>query len=742
MSSGRDNSYDQVKVNQIYISHDISHDDTEEDTEDDNTGNLHTNKYLRKLIHDVMRRFRYLACSNKLSLLDKEFISQLITKTNELWDDLNGLHALDAAIVLNKIKNFWYDLAVLCFKSAVNDDPRIDLLRRAIVQWPNNYAKWPTIDTLDRLVNAQQKQDFIYNQFRREKDLILKKGKKGWDAKKKKLTNQVLQLKLDAYDEITTQIEKSHPSTTMSQILNKDSLFLKIIMYKNEQTGEVYTVKSVLNKTTWLGWARLRSRDALDKMRDELSEVNPYTVLSVAYSKDVVQELSDDGDDYAKKVRDICARLDDYYEEYRGRGKHTHLAEFQKLCDDIKFFMRRSNNHEENYRLILDRFKEALAIQERNFRKPSLPFLKGKSKKAFYERLDKNDNEYTYPCALRNLLELEEVELFTLPKKTIIDSLTPTPTNPLWPGQRIKKGTVLPLSKNRHERVRLSKSIDVSDGGQYYEVPGKGKKIIADGTHGTIKQALKLQIQKNNAGKTDVIIDPSSWVKKNAPGRNYLAAKKVRDQAEKCIPDVHVSQLFTKEIEKDGVKKTKYWFFMDTGSTTLESILKNETDIKLGKDDILCIFEDLLKQSSFALSNQETITHIKPSTITYTLFPHKKATMLSFGRRQNNMESTLAHVPPDGLKDSNRMVYQIGLVMAELIMGPKYHHAMKNPLNPKLFAACIDSAGENMSIPQKIVKLIKGMVLMPEKFHSLPKLTQFVTEYTAHASRGPVRMKR
>lgn len=664
----------------------------------------------KQLTEDMVSRFRSLLqsslpCSDRLPRSDYHFISTLIYEINK-----QSNNNLDQSNIKSTL--LWDKLIVLCSKHVVNN-PEIDLLRRAMLEWNENLKQWPTT-TLGQLVNAQQKREFLDHYLEKEKERFERKYGKN-------PTDKTLKLRLEAYKQLILQIKDSDSGTTLSEIFRRNSLYLKVVIDKDKKTGKVDTIESVLNA---------HSKKTLNEIRDKLAEVNPYTVLAVANTHCFAPK---DDDDYARKNKLIYERLADCLETYERNHKRTHHIKFKKLCDDVMFLMWYSKDHEKNHRLILNRIKESLAKEERDFRKPFF-FGKEKSKADFEKKLNKNNDKYTYPRRLRDILrDAEEFDPSNLPQDTFI-ALLPSNTNPFNQGKRIPKGTALRGRGDEKKRkyyiyTKLSRSVDVGEN-KFYLVPGKNKGLIREGTtYQKIKRALGVEIQKESKdNKAKVVI--SSCIKYSVlEGEDLPTVQRRMKEIKQCVPNVQLSRLFTKKVTQKGVKKHNYWFFIENiGGVTLKDIVTGKINIKLTGEDICGILTNLLDQTYFASLNQCAIRDIRLETIIYDIQPgynhdlkqkilRKKATIVS------HVYDKLTDHP-----DDKQTVYEIGLIMAELIMGNRYRNLKQDfQANKKnyifdTFMLQLDIAAWEMLIPKNIIELIKKMLAAPDKCPELQKV--------------------
>lgn len=108
-------------------------------------------------------------------------------------------------------------------------NPEIELLYRAIVEYDKNKESFPGIDTIQQLLFAQQKKDFITNYIREEKY---------------RLSNS--NIKLNAYRTLEKEIKRSSPHVSLRSILADDSEQMQAIV-RNQATGKGYMLEHVPN---------------------------------------------------------------------------------------------------------------------------------------------------------------------------------------------------------------------------------------------------------------------------------------------------------------------------------------------------------------------------------------------------------------------------------------------------------------------------------------------------------------
>lgn len=602
--------------------------------------------YFNNLINNVFDRFKTVIGS------DSKVIKTIIKQ------NLNRLSA----------NEFWYSLVKIC-NNHQEKNPEIELLRRAIAQHQMNFSFCPIIQTLDELVITQQKKDYLEYQIKNEYQRLNKKCKKNPN-------DQVIQRKVYAYHYIIDQIKKSDPSITLSDILNEDNIFLKREIAKNEITGTLYTIESILNEKSsdafeW-GASQPTSKIILDNIRNALADLNPYTVLYAANTIINCSQMDDPTDYFCQKNKIILNISRTHLQKYN-KYRYTHHDEFNRLYRDGMFIADHSDDHRNNYHLIINKLNEAYTKQERNFKKPFFPlFSKEKSKEAFEKTLNENLCQYYYPRMLREILKLKDFDPLNIDDAILYFALSNTKA-----GERIVRGTPLPLKENT---IRLSKSIDMDENDEFYIMPGIGKNIIGIGTYGVVKNGIKKCKRENS----HITIFDSSWVKKGIKGQTYDQVVEEVTAVRACAPSLKPSMVFSKN-------ENNHRFFMkNAGEFNLEGIITGKKKLFLSKEDILDIFGDILKQAYTAqIINRYIMFDIKPGNIAIKLknverghktIQKKKATIIDHGSskpigHQGFVAMSPAYIPYGNEKevdDETWMVYQIGMVIADAIIASKY----------------------------------------------------------------------
>jgi hypothetical protein len=285
-----------------------------------------------------------------------------------------------------KPEKFWSNLVSSCKKyqnSLLRSrTPKVDLLCRAIVEFEANFRYWPNIKTLDELIIAQQKREAINNYIDQER----KRLKKG-------------DMKLDAYQALANNILNSKENETLSQLLEEGSKSLTTTVTHNKGKDYPETIEGILSYKRGIFTSEADSKKALDKLRDELVDIDPRTVLDF---------LSEKGDKNHEVQMDTEARLlkalknaRNFYNTTSVRKKH--LKDFERLISDAQTILAGKGENKE--KSILQLIQDAYNKEKRHFTKPSFGFFaKAKTDKEFENLTSNCCGYYEYPKLLSKIL--------------------------------------------------------------------------------------------------------------------------------------------------------------------------------------------------------------------------------------------------------------------------------------------------------------------------------------------------
>ena len=270
------------------------------------------------------------------------------------------------------------------------NNEELALSSHAIAECADNLKHWPTIETFEELIIAQQKREacaVLYEDYQRLLDL------KDGESSENEVTG-ALKMKMDAYWCLKTIILNSDSKTMLSTIVAEDSKWMNFKVTRlinNKDQSRFYPFANVTIQDALYykrGLTQATSKQHLDKLRNELDKVDPRTM----YVKNINNDL----------LKQLMKMKNDYIE----RGRKTHISDINHLIRDIQLIMTKSDNPEIINPLIREKIQAAYDKEQRNFTKPLLGFFgNGKTEEEFAKKLVSKSMDYHYPRLLSEILE-------------------------------------------------------------------------------------------------------------------------------------------------------------------------------------------------------------------------------------------------------------------------------------------------------------------------------------------------
>lgn len=296
------------------------------------------------------------------------------------------------------LEDRWVKIANVCKKDLdsyfrLHSDKKLDVIFRAIAEFDANLRSWPSIKTLEQLLIAQQKREACQALYKDVTRLVYKLNE-ATDSK----AAAALQMKIDAYQSLINAILRSDKDERLSVMLREDSTVMKSnVTGKDIQLYPLAnpSIQGALYHNRGYGLSQASSKDLLDKLRDELVDMDTTTILHV--NKPV---------HHSDSKNTLLEALIGLRTNYTNKNRTAHLDDINKLISEVEFIIDKYKGKPATMNnAIEEKIRSAYEKEKRYYKKPTLGFFgTGKTEDDFLAMIKNKSSEHQYLKLLHKLV--------------------------------------------------------------------------------------------------------------------------------------------------------------------------------------------------------------------------------------------------------------------------------------------------------------------------------------------------